>query len=96
MLSLDGVVTYTCRASSYTRYNPTSPEFPDIAPGQARVCARRQHDNKMMICCQTNLRTTLRVCVQEVQKHRTPSDAWMIYRNKVYDVSGWHEVRVFG
>lgn len=31
---------------------------------------------------------------QEVQKHRTPSDAWMVYRNKVYDVSNWHEVRV--
>lgn len=30
---------------------------------------------------------------QEVAKHRTPNDAWMVYRNKVYDVSGWHEVR---
>eukprot|EP00752_Nemacystus_decipiens_P011765 g10441.t1 len=29
--------------------------------------------------------------LEEVQKHRTPADAWMIYRNKVYDVSGWHE-----
>jgi len=33
---------------------------------------------------------------QEVQKHRTPADAWMVYRNKVYDVSGWHEVRQRG
>lgn len=28
---------------------------------------------------------------QEVQKHRTPDDAWMVYQNKVYDVSGWHD-----
>lgn len=30
--------------------------------------------------------------LQEVSKHRTPADAWMVYKNKVYDVSGWHEV----
>jgi fatty acid desaturase/predicted heme/steroid binding protein len=28
---------------------------------------------------------------QEVQKHRTPEDAWLVYAGKVYDVSGWHE-----
>eukprot|EP00529_Nitzschia_sp_RCC80_P022284 CAMPEP_0113457090 /NCGR_PEP_ID=MMETSP0014_2-20120614/9226_1 /TAXON_ID=2857 /ORGANISM="Nitzschia sp." /LENGTH=481 /DNA_ID=CAMNT_0000348569 /DNA_START=149 /DNA_END=1594 /DNA_ORIENTATION=- /assembly_acc=CAM_ASM_000159 len=27
----------------------------------------------------------------EVQKHNTPSDAWIVYHNKVYDVSDWHE-----
>jgi len=27
----------------------------------------------------------------EVKKHCTPSDAWMVYHNKVYDVSGWYE-----
>lgn len=27
----------------------------------------------------------------EIQKHRTPSDAWLVYQNKVYDVSDWHE-----
>jgi len=27
----------------------------------------------------------------EVQKHREPSDAWVVYHNKVYDVSNWHE-----
>ncbi len=27
----------------------------------------------------------------EVQKHRTPSDAWIVYHNKVYDVSDWYE-----
>jgi cytochrome b involved in lipid metabolism len=28
---------------------------------------------------------------KEVQQHRTPDDAWVIYNNKVYDVSNWHE-----
>ena len=28
---------------------------------------------------------------QEVQKHRTPEDAWVVYHNKVYDVSNWLE-----
>jgi fatty acid desaturase len=28
---------------------------------------------------------------KEIQKHRTPSDAWIVYHNKVYDVSNWHE-----
>jgi acyl-lipid Delta6-acetylenase / acyl-lipid (9-3)-desaturase len=27
----------------------------------------------------------------EVQRHREPSDAWVVYQNKVYDVSHWHE-----
>ena len=27
----------------------------------------------------------------EVKKHNTPSDAWIVYHNKVYDVSNWHE-----
>jgi len=27
----------------------------------------------------------------EVQKHRTPQDAWIVYHNKVYDVSNWYE-----
>lgn len=26
----------------------------------------------------------------EVQRHREPSDAWVVYQNKVYDVSHWH------
>jgi len=29
--------------------------------------------------------------VEEVGKHRTPDDAWVIYNDKVYDVSGWYE-----
>jgi fatty acid desaturase/predicted heme/steroid binding protein len=27
----------------------------------------------------------------EVQTHRIPSDAWVVYKNKVYDVSDWYE-----
>jgi len=28
---------------------------------------------------------------EEVKKHTTPEDAWVVYHNKVYDVSDWHE-----
>lgn len=28
---------------------------------------------------------------QEIQKHNTPDNAWVVYMNKVYDVSNWHE-----
>jgi fatty acid desaturase/predicted heme/steroid binding protein len=28
---------------------------------------------------------------QEVKEHTTPDDAWMVYNNKVYDVSNWHD-----
>ena len=27
----------------------------------------------------------------EVKKHNNPADAWMVYKDKVYDVSGWYE-----
>jgi cytochrome b involved in lipid metabolism len=27
----------------------------------------------------------------DVQKHRTPNDAWVVYKDKVYDVSDWYE-----
>lgn len=27
----------------------------------------------------------------EVRQHKTPQDAWLVYRNKVYDVSGWQD-----
>ena len=26
---------------------------------------------------------------QEVKKHVSPEDAWVVYHNKVYDVSNW-------
>lgn len=46
-------------------------------------------------CCDDDLSNVhLVVTSQEVKKHRTPGDAWMVYRNKVYDVSGWHDVSV--
>ena len=28
---------------------------------------------------------------EEVKKHNTPKDAWMVHQNKVYDVSDWYE-----
>ena len=28
---------------------------------------------------------------QQVKEHNKPSDAWVVYHNKVYDVSNWHE-----
>lgn len=28
---------------------------------------------------------------EEVKKHHTPKDAWMVHQNKVYDVSDWYE-----
>lgn len=28
---------------------------------------------------------------EEVKKHVTPDDAWVVHNNKVYDVSNWHE-----
>lgn len=32
-----------------------------------------------------------KISMEEVKKHRTPDDAWMVCRGKVYDVSGWEE-----
>lgn len=31
------------------------------------------------------------ISMEDVAKHRTPEDAWMVHNNRVYDVSGWHE-----
>ncbi|CAM9921658.1 unnamed protein product, partial [Discosporangium mesarthrocarpum] len=33
----------------------------------------------------------VQIPLEEVARHSTPDDAWMVFRNKVYDVSGWHE-----
>ena len=38
-----------------------------------------------------NMATPRKISWSEVQKHREPSDAWVVYHNKVYDVSNWHE-----
>ncbi|CAM9672027.1 unnamed protein product [Chrysoparadoxa australica] len=32
-----------------------------------------------------------KITMEEVQQHRTPEDAWMVFQNKVYDVSEWHD-----
>lgn len=32
-----------------------------------------------------------KIAWSEVQEHRSPEDAWVVYHNKVYDVSNWHE-----
>lgn len=39
---------------------------------------------------QTNLRSKS-FAWNDVQEHRHPDDAWVVYHNKVYDVSNWHE-----
>jgi len=35
--------------------------------------------------------TPTKITWQELQKHNTPEDAWVTYKNKVYDVSNWFE-----
>jgi len=32
-----------------------------------------------------------KVSLEELSQHRTPEDAWMSYKGKVYDVSGWND-----
>jgi len=32
-----------------------------------------------------------KIGLEELSKHRTPDDAWLAYKGKVYDVSGWEE-----
>lgn len=36
-------------------------------------------------------KATRQVSLEELAKHRTPEDAWVSYKGKVYDVSGWEE-----
>ena len=31
------------------------------------------------------------ISLEELSGHRTPEDAWMTYKGKVYDVSGWQD-----
>jgi acyl-lipid Delta6-acetylenase / acyl-lipid (9-3)-desaturase len=38
-----------------------------------------------------NKKAARKISFQEVQQHRTPDDAWVVYHNKVYDVSNWTE-----
>eukprot|EP01035_Chromulina_nebulosa_P062753 gene62753-85815_t len=32
-----------------------------------------------------------KITVEELSKHRTPDDAWISYKGKVYDVSSWED-----
>lgn len=32
-----------------------------------------------------------KITLDELSHHRTPNDAWMSYRGKVYDVSKWED-----
>lgn len=32
-----------------------------------------------------------KISLEELSEHRTPEDAWMTYKGKVYDVSGWED-----
>jgi len=32
-----------------------------------------------------------KITLEELAKHRTPNDAWMSMRGKVYDVSSWED-----
>lgn len=34
-------------------------------------------------------KTTEKITWSEVKKHTSPEDAWIVYNNKVYDVSNW-------
>jgi len=34
-------------------------------------------------------KTGEKITWDEVKKHTTPEDAWVVYHNKVYDVSNW-------
>ena len=35
--------------------------------------------------------TQRKITLEELSKHRTPEDAWVTYRGKVYDVSNWED-----
>eukprot|EP00607_Mallomonas_marina_P011009 CAMPEP_0182419404 /NCGR_PEP_ID=MMETSP1167-20130531/3874_1 /TAXON_ID=2988 /ORGANISM="Mallomonas Sp, Strain CCMP3275" /LENGTH=468 /DNA_ID=CAMNT_0024594325 /DNA_START=53 /DNA_END=1459 /DNA_ORIENTATION=- len=34
---------------------------------------------------------SIKISKEELGKHRSPNDAWMCYKGKVYDVSGWND-----
>ena len=40
---------------------------------------------------EANMQQKRKVTIEELAKHRTPEDAWMASRGKVYDVSNWHD-----
>lgn len=41
--------------------------------------------------CEPNSKQVRRVTLEELGQHRTPNDAWMSYKGRVYDVSNWKD-----
>lgn len=58
------------------------------AKGNTEIRSRKAAKKSTVV---DNLENVKTFTIDEVRKHRTPNDAWMVYRNKVFDVSGWHE-----
>jgi len=46
---------------------------------------------KSFNAAETDLAQVRKITWDEVKKHTTPEDAWVVHHNKVYDVSNWHE-----
>eukprot|EP01035_Chromulina_nebulosa_P016834 gene16834-22319_t len=40
---------------------------------------------------QSQITSTRKISLEELSAHRTPDDAWLAYKGKVYDVSGWKD-----
>lgn len=58
-----------------------------MGKGGEALIKRKTHGDQDGSTAATRSKFTL----DEVSKHRTPEDAWVIYNNKVYDVSDWYE-----
>ena len=52
--------------------------------GDASILARGKDASEMA-------KDSVKYTWSEVKKHSHPADAWVVYHNKVYDVSNWHE-----
>ena len=52
--------------------------------GDASILARGKDASEMA-------KDSVKYTWSEVKKHSQPADAWVVYHNKVYDVSNWHE-----
>mmetsp|Transcript_21217 Transcript_21217/g.26770 ORF Transcript_21217/g.26770 Transcript_21217/m.26770 type:complete len:489 (+) Transcript_21217:124-1590(+) len=55
--------------------------------GRAAVATRNTKDNKDEL----NSTVLTKYTWEEVKKHHTPNDAWIVHQGKVYDVSDWYE-----
>lgn len=56
--------------------------------GRAAVASRSTKDNKND---ELNSTVLTKYTWDEVKKHHTPDDAWIVHQGKVYDVSDWYE-----